>query len=97
MDHSCRRIVDDDRLRGLWLRHASSESIDSAPVCLADGTLGLAHVEIRPEAGDDAHRTISWLLFARAGVQTSGEFASPAVAPWPALVAVERLLLMNDN
>ena len=91
MDRSSRRVVDDDRLAGLWLRHVASDFVFYAPVRLPDGTFGLAQVELRT-VGGDARRTIHWLLFDRSGLVDSGELDLPAVAIWQALAHVERLL-----
>lgn len=88
---SSRRVVDDDRLAGLWLRHVSSDFVFYAPVWLPDDTLGLAHVELHTVA-NYARRTIRWLLFDRSGVVDSGELDLPAVAIRQALAHVERLL-----
>jgi hypothetical protein len=91
MDRSSRRIVDDDRLAGLWLRHASSDAVFTAPVRLPDDGFGVVEVELRVGEGD-TRRTIHWHLFDRSGVQASGELDVPAVAFWQALAHVERLL-----
>ena len=92
MDRSPRRIVDDDRLAGLWLRHVSSDYLFYAPVRLPDGGFGLAQAELRAAAGDYSRRAIHWLLFDRSGLRDSGELDLPAVAFWQALAHVERLL-----
>jgi hypothetical protein len=91
MDRSSRRVVDDDRLAGLWLRHVSSDVVCYAPVWLTDDALGLAQVELHTVA-NHARRTIRWLLFDRSGLIESGELDLPAVAIWQALAHVERLL-----
>ncbi|HEY8741842.1 MAG TPA: hypothetical protein VIU62_02005 [Chloroflexota bacterium] len=91
MDRSSRRVVDDDRLNGLWLQHASSEYVFYAPVRFPDDTFGLAQVELRTVA-NHARRTIHWWLFDRTGLRDSGELDLPAVAFWQALAHVERLL-----
>ncbi|MGI8551015.1 MAG: hypothetical protein ACR2PL_09565 [Dehalococcoidia bacterium] len=91
MDRSSRRIIDDDRLVGLWLRQSSADFVFSAPVRLPDDTLGLAQVELRTVA-HHARRIIHWLLFARTGVIDSGDLDLPALAFWQALAHVERRL-----
>ncbi len=91
MDRSARRVVDDDRLAGLWLQHGSSAFVCSAPVWLADDRLGLVQVELHTVA-NQARRTIRWLLFDRSGLVESGELDLPVVATWQALAHVERLL-----
>jgi len=85
MDRSSRRVIDDDRLTGLWLRHASSDEVFSAPVRLPDGGTGLVEA-------DCSRRTIHWQLFDRAGRRDAGELDRPAVAFWQALAHIERLL-----
>jgi len=92
MDRSSRRIVIDERLTGLWLRHVSSDYLFYAPVWLPDGGIGIAQVELRTTAVDYSQRTIHWLLFNRTGLRDSGEMDLPAVAFWQALAHVERLL-----
>ena len=91
MDRASRRVIDDDRLAGLWLRQFSSDFVFSAPVRLPDDTFGLVQVELRTIASH-ARRTIRWLLFDRSGLVDSGELDLPAVAFWQALAHVERLL-----
>jgi hypothetical protein len=92
MDRSPRRVVDDDRLAGLWLRHVSSEYVFYAPVRLPDGALGLAQMELRTAPGDYSRHVIHWLLFDRAGLRDAGEVDRPAVAFGQALLHVERAL-----
>jgi hypothetical protein len=93
MDRSSRRVVDDDRLAGLWLRHASSHYVFSAPVRLPEGAFGLAQVELRTVRGDYSPHTIYWLLFGRSGLQASGALDRPAMTFSQALAHVERELL----
>jgi len=92
MDRRSHRVVDDDRLAGLWLRHTSSDYTFHAPVRLPDETFGLVHVELHT-AGSYARNVIRWTLFSRSGVVDSGELDMPAVAFWQALAHVERLLI----
>ncbi len=92
MDRSPRRIVDDDRLAGLWLRHASSDFLFYAPVRLPDDAFGLAQVKLRAASGNYSRRVIQWLLFDRSGLRDRGTLDRPAVAFWQALAHVERLL-----
>jgi len=98
MDRSPRRVVDDERLTGLWLRHAASDYLFSAPVWLADQSFSIAQMERRTTAGALAtagrpsRRTIHWLLFDRSGQRDSGTLDLPAVAFWQALAHVGRRL-----
>lgn len=104
MDRSSRRVIDDDRLTGLWLRHASSDEVFSAPGRLPDATFGIVQAELRTAPGAPAtrasaarpgrpsRRTIHWQLFDRSGRRDAGELDRPAVAFWQALAHVERLL-----
>jgi hypothetical protein len=85
MERSSRRVVDDDRLAGLWVRHVSPGEVFYAPVRLPDGGTGLVQA-------DCSRRTVHWLLFDRRGQRDGGEFDVPAVAIWQALAHLERLL-----
>jgi len=102
MDRSPRRIVDDDRLTGLWLRHGSSEYIWYAPVRLPPATeggpctFGLAQVDMRTAAGDYSRHIIQWRLFDRSGQRDAGELDRPALTFGQALGYVERLLYDRD-
>jgi hypothetical protein len=98
MDRSIRRVVDDDRLAGLWLRHVSSEYIWYAPVRLPPATegrpctLGLAQMELRSAVGDPSRRVIRWWRFDRTGQRDTGELDRPALTFVHPLGYVERLL-----
>ena len=92
MDRSSRRVVDDERLTGLWLQHVTSEYVFYAPVRLASGAFGLVQVELRTAAGDYSRHIISWRLFDRSGQRDAGELDRPALTFGQALAYVERLL-----
>ncbi len=104
MERSPRRVVDDDRLAGLWLQHTSSEYVFYAPVRLPPategrpGTFGLAQVDLRTAAGALAtagrpsRHIIQWRLFDRSGQRDAGELDRPALTFGQALGYVERLL-----
>jgi len=98
MDRSPRRVVDDDRLAGLWLQHTSSEYVFYAPVRLPPATkggpctFGLAQVDMRTAAGDYSRHIIQWRLFDRSGQRDAGELDRPALTFGQALGYVERLL-----
>lgn len=102
MDRSARRVVDDDRLAGLWLQHVASEYVFYAPVRLPPATegrpcaLGLAQVELRTAAGDYSRHIIHWQLFDRTGQRDAGELDRPALTFGQALGYVERLLRDRD-
>ncbi|MGI8413565.1 MAG: hypothetical protein ACR2QA_13995 [Solirubrobacteraceae bacterium] len=98
MERSSRRVLDDDRLAGLWLQHTSSEYVFFAPVWLPPategrpGTFGLAQVDLRTAAGDYSRHIIQWWLFDRSGQRDAGELDRPALTFGQALRYVERLL-----
>jgi hypothetical protein len=98
MEHFDRRVVDDDRVTGLWLRHVSSEYVWYAPVRLPPATegrpwtLGLAQMELRTVEGDYSRRIIRWWLFDRTGQRDVGELDRPSLTFGHALRYVEHAL-----
>jgi hypothetical protein len=96
MDHSPRRIIDEARLAGLWLRRAPSGSVLYAPAGLPDDTWALVQAELRPAPGALAtegrpsRRMIHRWLFDRGGQRDGGEVDRPAVTFGQALASVER-------
>ena len=85
------RVVDDDRLRGVWLHSPVIPLAFTAPVRLPSGGFGLCTVEVRMEP-DPSRRCTFWAVLTRQGPVLGGDFDLPAVTSWQALAAVERLL-----